>query len=649
MTTVGPTMTDAEFFETLDYSNPKLAEVKKLKDASEFPKARVAFLEFVRATLEPEKYYELPGKVLKPEFTEKLAATAKRALEHDMVSVGVHMKFDGEVDWCANPTYNKYAEWTWQLSRHSEINSLATAYRATGDERYAEGAVELLSGWIRQAIPPELTESGFHTLLWRTIECGIRMFTWPNIILSILHSPHFTADFCTDVFKSLYQHAQQLTHRFTSHNWLLMELNGLIHIALIYPVFRECGEWLDIASKRALQEVDLQVHPDGLQFELTTGYQGVVISNFMQLAEVAEHYGAPMPDAFLKKLENLVMAYIRLMMSDGRLPNINDGSHAYAKDHVARFFHQYPDNENFKWLLSDGEEGKAPDFLSCLLKYSGLAVLRDGWSKNNVSVFFDAGKFGRAHQHEDKLNLLICNGEKNVLCEAQSYAYDTSDMRKYVLSSFGHNTVTVNGHGQSRRPRYRWNNEDIDKVEDIDHLFDTSVDFVKGRYDEFYASTRPATHERSVAFFKTPKLGRPFVAVVDRLAPVESEENRYEAMWHFDTDEVTLAASGAVCREMTVFTFGEDEKRIVKGQEQPNVQGFICRSTIQGSFEPIPTLICTANGGEREMAALFALNEDGKCPIERVEYSDGCFTVTYLNGEVDTLSERELSSRAVKA
>lgn len=645
----GPVLSDREFFATLDYSIEGLSKVEELKEAERYGEARAEFAKYVRATLDVEKFYSLPNKVRKPDLTPELKEAARKALDHEMCSVGTPMKFEGTVDWTANPTYNGYKEWTWQLSRHSEVTALANAYRASGDEKYAEGAVELLISWIRQALPPPLTESGYHTLLWRTIECGIRMFNWPNIILSLIHSPHFTDGVLIDVFKSLYEHAEQLMHRFTANNWLLMEINGLIHIALVYPVFKDRGVWLKTVTERALKEIDLQVHPDGMQFELTTGYQGVVISNFMQLGELAEYYGSPLPRVFFDKLEGLVEAYIKLMQSDGRLPNINDGSHGFAKDLVKRYVHAYPDNPRFKWLLTDGKEGEAPEYTSIILEYSGLAVLRSGFDSTDVSVFFDAGKFGKGHQHEDKLNVTLCNGEKTVLCEAQTYAYDSSDMRKYVLSSFGHNTVTVNGVGQARRPHYKWQEEFISIPEDIDCYLSPECDFLKGRYDEHYGSGTPARHERSVIFVKKTKLGRPFLAVVDRLFPKDSPENDYTAMWHFDTSEVKITDFGAVCPEMKIFTFGEDERTVVKGQTEPRVQGFICRASRQGCYEPIPTLLCTAHGGEVELAALFSLGGDGENPIDKVFYSDGSFTVTYTNGEVDTVSEKELFKKSKKA
>jgi hypothetical protein len=156
------------------------------------------------------------------------------------------LKFDGPVDWFSNPTYNKYGEWTWQLSRHPEIQNLALAYKVTGDERYADGAVELLLSWIRQATRPEDGATRGETLCWRTIEAGIRMLaSWPDIIHALIHSPAFTDEVILDLFKSVYEHGHRLITCFSHGNWLIMELCGVINICVLYPYFTECDEWVD--------------------------------------------------------------------------------------------------------------------------------------------------------------------------------------------------------------------------------------------------------------------------------------------------------------------------------------------------------------------------------------------------------------------
>ena len=82
----------------------------------------------------PENIFFYPGE------TEK--EIADRVCTGELISCGTPCQFGDQVDWFANPTYNQYAEWTWQLSRHNEWKILALVYRKTGDERYAKACAD---------------------------------------------------------------------------------------------------------------------------------------------------------------------------------------------------------------------------------------------------------------------------------------------------------------------------------------------------------------------------------------------------------------------------------------------------------------------------------------------------------------------------
>ena len=135
---IGPRTGDEEFFKALDYEKyPMLLKAKEASEAGDRVKAIGIFAEVARGILDTDKFFTLENKVRTPEFNARLKEVAERALRHELRSCGTTMKFGEKVDWFANPTYNQYKEWTWQLSRHSELVELANAYRACGDQRYA--------------------------------------------------------------------------------------------------------------------------------------------------------------------------------------------------------------------------------------------------------------------------------------------------------------------------------------------------------------------------------------------------------------------------------------------------------------------------------------------------------------------------------
>ena len=80
--------------------------------------------------------------------------------------------------------------------------------------------------------------------------------------------------------------------------------------------------------------------------------------------------------------------------------------------------------------------------------------MRTDWTRDAVWCLLEAAPFGFGHQHEDKLEVLFQAYGSSFLTEAGTNAYDDSPLHRYSLSSFGHNTVLVDGCGQNRRARY---------------------------------------------------------------------------------------------------------------------------------------------------------------------------------------------------
>lgn len=636
---IGPLLSDEELYGVLDTGKfPILAKCAELYANGEKAEARKVFADTVKGVLDPDKFFSLPSRSAKPELTASLKGTAERALRHEMWSCGTPLKYEGKVDWFANPTYNQYKEWTWQLSRHSELIELSRAYRACGDQRYADGCAELFDSWVKQAVRPPYTDGGYTTLCWRTIECGIRMgLMWPEIIHTFINNEAFTDDVIVDFFKSVYEHSIRMINAFTMGNWHMHELNGLGQSGMFYPIFRESAEWINICFTRMERELtEVQVYPDGLQFETSTGYHGVVLHHVMEVIEVALAYGVDVPKSMFDVVENMLMMYVKLVQANKRMPHPNDGGGGYIDGTIARYAKYFPENEIFKWVISDGKEGKEPGFKSMLLEYSGQAALRPDW-KWESSAYIDVGPFGRAHQHEDKLNVTIANSEKAVLCEANTYAYDTSEARRYCLDSRGHNVIRVNKMGQNRRDGYRWDTSMLSVKANATLTIGEDIDTVEGVYDEkFGDGSVNAVHKRKLIMFKKPKVGSPLYVVVDEL--ISDTENEYEAMWHYDVKESEIRDGKFISEAITQFVCGDTgEMRIAFGELEPEMQGWNCRTSKQKSEEPIPTLLHTVCGSNVKTVNLFSLHGKEGSPVANICTDGNALTVYYTDGSKDVI------------
>ena len=632
-------ISEREFFlNVLRRDVPALDAVAHVYEKEGSDAAAHALRKFLREYLAPKaaRYFSQPDGYRENAWykaDESELEMGERILKNRMISIGMPHDFGEHVDWEFDLTGGECREWVWQLNRHHEWRHLAYLYRTTGDARYIRKMVEFLTTFAEQTECPPKGTSGFATLSYRTIELGIRMANnYPYCVLAAYDSPDVTD---RELVTSL-----RLRYDNTTHNWLIMEMNGLLHIAVLLPIFREAQEWREYAYFRLTEQLDLQFYPDSFQFELTTNYHGCVLMNYRTIMRMMRVMGEPIPEAFCRKLKNGYCLYPKIVQPDGRIPNLNDGNRMSVKEELLACIEDFPDEPVFDYFRTDGKEGVPPPFSSVAMPYSGYAVMRSGFGAEDSFAMLECAPFGFAHQHEDKLEVLLWACGKELLSDEGGYRYDTSDMRKYCLSSYSHNTAIVDGMGQNRRNGYRWAKEDIAKRAQM--RYGEREDFViaEGIYDEGYGNDKlDVKHTRVLLWLKngTDGFASPFYLVLDRFCAEGT--HTYEALWHA-TDDLAYAAT----KSGVDFAYGDGvrlsirtsaEMRVVKGQSEPYMCGWLSRG---GEILPAPVAVCKTKGeGETAMLTLLYPEKDGvslKAP-----------DAVCLNGSTVTLAfgERELT------
>jgi len=625
--TIGPCLTDAVFFSRcLDCRLPGLEAIPEATAAGDFAKCRKLFGAYVRGSLDVDAFFRsFPANRTEPK-RDVLLAAADRASRNVLSSVGTPFDFgEGPVDWYSNPTFNKYPEWTWQLSRHQDILNLAQAYRLTGEERYAASGVRLLESWIRQAVVQEKPND---SLCWRTIECGIRMsLVWPEILHSLCGSDACSDDFLTDFYKSVWEHGDILSRLSTVGNWLIMEMSGLWHIGVLCPCLKQANEWFDMARRKMVEELYVQVYPDGFQNELSTGYHQTLIGHYARNMRLLRAYHYEIPADFEEGLKTMLHLLVKVMRPNTCLPNLNDGSGMAIKGYVKGFLDVLPDDPVLNWVA--GTEGftEEPAEKSLVLPYSGLAFFRTGWSRKDTWLCFDGGPFGKNHQHEDKLHLLFHAADALVLTDANNYAYDSSEMRKYVKSTRAHNTVMVDGMGQNRRKGYHWEPEMLHTHSGLETKLSDFADYARAVYDEGYGEEqdKTVTHERAVYFIKKLDGFRPFAIVADRLTAAEGTHD-YQVLWHLDARE--FSQQGLRIRGDSLHLIVDDAQPsqagvcVEYGVQYPQWNGWTANSARQLDYRPVYGVKYQLHGGNvRWVTVLYPCVEE-PCPILRIRASD---------------------------
>ena len=648
----------------IDTDIPDLSPIPSLIHAGKMEEAEHVYAQFVRARLQPEKYFRIPyypaeNVWMTPSETEE--GVFLRLERNAVVSCGYRHDFGpGGIRWEDNPTPNHYTEWPWQLNRHHEFRMLGHLYRQTGDERIAELFVRMFTSWREQCVCPD-NISGHATISWRTIEIGIRLVkNWHYALHAFCRAPAFTDHVLCEFFASMWENAWRLRHFPTLGNWLVMEMAGLYHAGLLYPWVREAAEWKEYALGRLTAELDIQIYPDGFQYELSTNYHQVVLENYGYVSDIARAMGEPLPPSLMKGLEKAWELYVRLSDPALRLPDINDGLRADAAALCEKALELFPEREDFRYFATRRAQGKPPEYTDTVLPYSGMAVLRDSWQEDSQWAFFESAPFGRGHQHEDKLNFLLHAYGRDLLRDTGNFAYDTSDMRMYVLSAYAHNTALVDGMGQNRRDGYNWEKEDIRKLSDLRVELGADADIVRGVYGEGFGPEHvKVTHRRTVAKIKNHPLGlKTFYLVVDRLTAEDGREHRYDVHWQLEAVDTVFggAPGGALTghEQMNYLAPLQKGSRITAdygdGVTLTLVSGENCALRC-GSFRPFlgwrtpnvpaPAIDFTAWGRDARIVTLLYPSDEG-CPVRSLSYDpspDGRDVTVRADGGEWTFSE----------
>ncbi|MGD8238342.1 MAG: alginate lyase family protein, partial [Armatimonadota bacterium] len=452
------TMASAEdvarrFWDAFDLARPELADLRSAVEARDDAAATAALAAHLRRREQPA-VANPPGPA-----DDRTVARADEVLAGTYRLVGCPTyTFPGDIVWNADP-FN-YDQWAIALNRHYQWRTLASAYLKTRDESYAAQWQDQLNSWVdampvfigRRWIQGPYNQRGRAPL---SLDAGIRLGqTWFQSFAAFRRSPSVTDETLVRFARSCWEHALYLMREENfkrGSNWGAMECNGLYHIGVMLPELREARTWRETAVQRLTAELDYQVYPDGAQTELSPGYHGVSLRNFLGVLNLASANGQELPADFTGRLEAMYDYYLKIAMPNLRTPALNDSSRGGIQGYFRDAVKLFPEREEFRWALSYRGEGAPPEYLSVAMPYAGWVMMRTGWEPDASYLLFDAGPFGTGHQHEDKLSIIVYGHGRELLADAGNYAYDTSQWRRYVLSTRAHSTVRVDGKDQNCR------------------------------------------------------------------------------------------------------------------------------------------------------------------------------------------------------
>jgi len=436
----------------------------------------------------------------------------------------------------------------WELSRFQHLPTLGKAYWLTSDERYAGEFVDEIDDWI-ECNPPE------YGVNWTcTMDVAIRVVNWIWGYYFFKDSPKVTDEFLLKLLKSLLIHGRHIRANLEGNwsgvngNHYLSDIVGLLYLGVMFPDFKEAKRWREFGIKELVREMEMQVYPDGVDFEASTSYHRLVLELFASAALLCKLNGIQLPESFWSRLGGMFDFTLHYLKPNGMAPQIGDNDngrlHIFKKRQVLD--HSYLlsigailfGDERFKvkgfdfdeealWLFGvDGYEkyrglpSRSKPVGSKAFENGGIYIMRHerDYMIINCAPNGQGGRGG--HAHNDKMSFELSGDGEDFVVDPGTYSYTGEPRWRNRFRSISyHNTVVVDSAEQNRfEEQNLFSMHDDSKPRCIKWESDEEYDLFIGEHYGFVRLPEPITHRREIQFYKSKRLWR----IRDELYPAKA-------------------------------------------------------------------------------------------------------------------------------
>jgi Heparinase II/III-like protein/Heparinase II/III N-terminus len=438
----------------------------------------------------------------------------------------------------------------WELSRGAWAFTLARAYAASGDERFAEGFWRLWMSWI-EANPPH------ETVHWKCgQECSLRLIAVTFAVEVLAGAAATTPERFVTHLGAVGALADRIHQggryaQLQDNNHSMSEGAGAYTAGVAYPLLRDAGIWRESGWRRLGEEALRLVRPDGTFRQKSHNYHRLMLHLYLWSASLAAEVGDRFAGVVRARLEAAVR-YLEAVVDaeSGEAPNFvaNDGALILPLGEAAYtdFRPTLRAGRRLAARLAGAHEGSAPvvagddlDEMSLWL-FGAVAApaavvprteappraFVDGGiytlHQPRSWVFAHAEHFRDRPGQADQLHVDLWWRGINVARDAGTYMYyGPPGLNDWFRGSSCHNTVTVDGRDQMEPgPRFLWASRAQARAR-IDHDASAVPGSLWMTHDGYQRLSPPVSHERRVT-----ALGDDVWLVTDELRGARSRHYR---------------------------------------------------------------------------------------------------------------------------
>lgn len=411
------------------------------------------------------------------EDTDLILFAAEQALRHEFDLLGSGpVKLD-PIDW--HTDFKCGARWKkgfykeiqtpkgadikmpWELSRCQHLLWLGEAYLLTQEKKYAQEITDEINWWIDD-------NPLMYTVNWKcAMDVAFRAVNWLFALNMIADYEGFDNRFAEKVTHSLWQHGFFIRNNLErvipySNNHYTSDLVGLLYLGKLFEMTRKGRRWSRFALKEYYKEICQQVLPSGVHYERSVSYHRMMTEMLSYPVYMLKRVGITVPQEVMERISNMYAYIANYTKPNGLAPLIADNDDGRFVPFLQRDFrkHGYL-NDTYSVENRIVAAGMQPLFCtltkgSKLYEDAGVAVIRQdddylfvnhgGYSKNPKESDTIIG----THTHNDLLSFELNLGGKDIIVDAGTYLYTSSDSdRNAFRSTSKHNTIVVDDEEQN--------------------------------------------------------------------------------------------------------------------------------------------------------------------------------------------------------
>jgi hypothetical protein len=412
----------------------------------------------------------------------------------------------------------------WEVNRHQYLLAPAICWLQDREARRFTLVQAHLDSWLRA------NPRGVGVNWVSSLEVAYRAITWCWLLWLLREAPWSPA-LRARLFASLAEHAvhieRYLSTYFSPNTHLTGEALGLFYLGTVLPRGRASDRWRAKGARILEASLARQVHADGVYFEQSSLYQRYTTEIYLHYQLLAEASAWPVSPQVPTSLGRLCEVLRSLSSADGRVPLIgdDDGGQLLPLDQRApedlrglllaaavtlgrpEFVIDAGAPPTLAYWLCGSERSERvlqaavvrPRWRDVHYASGGLAVLRDGWTRQDAVAVLDAGPHGalsHGHSHADALAMTLTLGAHELFIDRGTLTYSGSERNEFRSTS-SHNTLELDGESAATPAQpFRWSSVPPPAAALVFSAAAFSG-FIGGAHGHG-ASLRPSTHRRIV-------------------------------------------------------------------------------------------------------------------------------------------------------